>query len=29
LLENEAAADGLVLAAKTLEELAACVSPKA
>jgi len=26
LLENEAAADGLVLAAKTLEELAACVT---
>jgi transcription-repair coupling factor (superfamily II helicase) len=26
LLENEAAADGLVLAAKTLEELGACVS---
>jgi transcription-repair coupling factor (superfamily II helicase) len=29
LLENEAAADGLVLAAKTLEELAACVTPRA
>ena len=29
LLENEAAADGLVHAAKTLEELAACVSPAA
>jgi transcription-repair coupling factor (superfamily II helicase) len=27
LLETEAAADGLVLAAKTLEELAECVSP--
>jgi hypothetical protein len=27
LLETEAAADGLVLASKALEELAACVSP--